>query len=241
MSKQFAAILAAIVLVFVGALIINNNGNSSSKDTSKIAASSHTRSSTSTGVTLVEYADFQCPYCEQYFPTLEAVYQEYKDQITFQFRNFPLPNAHKNAFAAARAAEAASLKGKFWEMHDALYNPANWQVWTQANDPTVYFNQYATAIGLNAATFKTDYASSRVNDQVNADMAAGTKLGVQGTPSFFLDGKQVTIANDKAAFDKVIKAEIAKKSPQQAKPAAETTTVPPTADTTAPDATTTSN
>jgi protein-disulfide isomerase len=240
MSKQFAGVLAAIVLIFVGILLITGHKDKA-KTTNKAASSSlsnHVQGSTASGVTLTEYGDFQCPYCEQYEPTFEAIVAQFKDQIQIQFRNFPLVNVHQNAFAAARATEAASLQNKFWEMHDALYNPSNWQVWTTATDPTTYFRQYASELGLNATKFKADYASSQVNDLVNADIAEGTRLGVQGTPTFFIDGKKVTITNDKAAFEKIIKAEIAKKAPKTTT----TTTAPPRTDTTAPaDPTTSGN
>lgn len=247
MSKQFAVVLAAIVILFAGIVALSNhktqsktaNQSKANSKNSSATLSNHVQGSSSTGVTLVEYADYQCPYCEQYQPTLNAVTSEFKDQIQFQFRNFPLVNVHQNAFAAARAAEAASLQGKFWEMHDALYVPTNWQSWTVATDPTTFFSQYAKQLGLNVKQFRTDFASSDVNDVINADEAKGTQLGVQGTPTFFLDGKMVTIANSVPAFQKIIKAEIAKK--QAAKPAASPATdsmVPNTPDSAAPTATT---
>ena len=213
MSKQFAIILAAIVVLFVGIFALNNHGTKSKTATKNSSGtlSNHISGSPSTGVTLVEYGDYQCPYCEQYQPTLNAVTSEFKDQIQFQFRNFPLVNVHQNAFAAARAAEAAALQGKFWEMHDALYIPSDWQSWTVATDPTTFFSQYAKQLGLNVKQFKTDFASSAVNDIINADEAKGTELGVQGTPTFFLDGKMITIPNNVPAFEKIIKTEIAKK------------------------------
>jgi len=215
MSKQFAAILAVIILAFGGIILISSHKSSSSSNskTSTTTATNHVMGSTSTGVRLVEYGDFECPYCEQYYPTVKAVTTEFKDQIEFQFRNFPLVNVHQNAFAGARAAEAAALQGKYWEMHDALYEPSNWQVWSTSNNPTVQFKQYAAMLGLNAAKFASDFASTKVNDTVRADMDEGNRLNIQGTPTFFLDGKQVTVANDQAAFEKVIKAEIAKKAP----------------------------
>ena len=243
MSKQFAIILAAIVVLFVGIFALNNHGTKSKTATKNSfgTLSNHILGSPSTGVTLVEYGDYQCPYCEQYQPTLNAVTNEFKDQIQFQFRNFPLVNVHQNAFAAARAAEAAALQGKFWEMHDALYVPADWQSWTVATDPTTFFSQYAKQLGLNVKQFKTDFASSAVNDIINADEAKGTELGVQGTPTFFLDGKMITIPNSVPAFEKIIKTEIAKKQAATkpvSTPAATDSMVPNTPNSAAPTATT---
>jgi protein-disulfide isomerase len=215
MSKQFAALLAAIVLVFVGIFVFtgHKSSTSSSAKSNPSTLTQHIEGSPSSGVTLVEYGDFECPFCEEYFPTVRSVTTEFKDQIQFQFRNFPLVNIHQNAFAAARAGEAAAQQNKFFPMFNALYDSGNWQVWSTATDPTPYFSQFAQQLGLNVTQFKADYGSSKVNDLVRADMAEGTKLNIQGTPTFFLDGKMVTIPNNIAAFEKVIKAEIAKKAP----------------------------
>jgi protein-disulfide isomerase len=166
------------------------------------------------GVTLVEYGDYQCPFCEAYYPTVKQVEQLYDADIHFQFRNFPLTSLHQNAFAAARTAEAAGLQNKFWEMHDALYEAGNWQLWSESRNPTDFFNRLAGQLGLNVTQFKQDYASDKVNKLINADLAEGRKLGVTGTPSFFIDGKKVDINNDLASFKKIIDAEIAKKKTQ---------------------------
>ncbi len=214
MSKQFWGVIVVVILIFVGifALSGNKSSDSSGKSGSSGKPTQHVEGLGKSGVTLVEYGDYECPFCGEYFPTVKQVQTEFNDQIFFQFRNFPLVSIHQNAFAAARAAEAAGLQNKFWEMHDALYEEQ--QQWSGASDPTTDFNQYATALGLNLAKFKTDYASSQVNDLINADTAAGTKLKIQGTPTFFLDGKQVQVGNTAAAFETLIKAEIAKKAGQ---------------------------
>ncbi len=232
MSKQFAAVLAAIVLLFVIIFAIagHKDSKTSGSKSSSATLTNHIEGSKSTGVILVEYGDYECPYCEQFAPTVQAVVAEFKDQIQFQFRNFPLVNVHQNAFAGARAAEAAGLEGKFWEMHDQLYDQGNWQVWSTANDPTPFFKQFAQHIGLNATTFATDFASSKVNDLINADMSEGSRLKIQGTPAFFLDGKAVTINNTVAAFEKVIKAEIAKKAPAATPPTSSDSTAAPAPD-----------
>lgn len=216
MSKQFLAVIAAVVILFAGlAFFTNKSDKTNNAKSTSSTLTEHKKGAGTTGVTLVEYADYECPYCEQYYPTVKQVVDSYGDKITYQFRNFPLTNAHPNAFAAARAAEAAGLQGddKFWAMHDALYDPSNWQNWTVSQNPNTFFNQYAEKIGLNVATFKTDFASQKVNDLVNGDLNQAYKLNLQGTPSFFVDGKQVDIANNPDAFKKVIDAEIKKKQP----------------------------
>lgn len=213
MSKQFWAIIAVILLIFVGIFAVSSNkDNNTATKSSGAQATSHVIGAGATGVTLLEYGDYQCPYCEQYSPTVQQVREFYGDKIKFQFRNFPLSNVHPNAFAAARAAEAAGLQNKFWEMHDALYQSTNWQVWTAVSDPTDLFNQYAQQLGLNVTQFKSDFGSSKVNNLINADLAAGKKAGVSGTPAFFVNGTKTEIANSLDAFKKVIDAEIAKQA-----------------------------
>lgn len=215
MSKQFLAVLAAIVIVFVGIFALsggNKTSDNSSKTSSKGTPTEHIQGKGETGVILVEYGDYQCPYCQQYYQTVKDVQAQFNNEIKFQFRNYPLTNLHPNAFAAARAAEAAAEQDKFWEMHDALYENVNWQAWTNAKDPLPYFNQFAADLKLDSARFKKDFASSKVNNRINADMAAGAKLDITGTPSFFLNGKKTEIGNSVASFEKVIKEAIDKKA-----------------------------
>jgi protein-disulfide isomerase len=204
MSKQFWGVIVVIILIFVGIFAFGGNKTAV---TGKV--SSHVEGKGTTGVTLVEYGDYQCPYCGQYYPILKQVQAEYGDRIHFQFRNFPLTSVHPNAFAGARAAEAAALQGKFWEMHDLLYENQN--QWSVATDPTNSFKQYAVQLKLNVNKFTTDYVSDEVNGTINADMAKGNALGITGTPTFFLDGKQIQVSQSLKEFEKVLNAEISKK------------------------------
>src|ERR1700722_14407961 len=119
MSKSFWIVVAVIVAVLIGVFAFTAGGNNN--NSSKLTATEHIEGEGKDGVTLVEYGDYQCPYCGEYYTTVKQVVAEYFDQITFQFRNFPLTSLHPNAFAGARAAEAAGLMGKYWQMHDLLY------------------------------------------------------------------------------------------------------------------------
>lgn len=210
MSKQFLAILAAVIIVLIGVFALTGNKSSNDSKSASGTPTNHVQGEGKSGVTLVEYGDYECPYCGEYYPIVKQVQAEFNDQITFQFRNFPLTSIHQNAFAAARAAEAAGLQDKFWQMHDALYQNQN--QWAQASNPTQYFNQYAQQIGLNDTQFKKDYPSTKVNDLINADMAAGNKLGINATPTFLLDGKQINVSASASSFETQIKDAIAKKS-----------------------------
>ncbi len=225
MSKQFLAIVAVIILVFVGIFALSNH-KSTTGNGSTSGLTNHVEGLGKDNVTLVEYGDYQCPYCGAAFSAVKQAQSEFNQQMTFQFRNFPLVSLHQNAFASARAAEAAGLQNKYWEMHDILYeqNQVYYNsgqkigTWINASDPTTDFAQYAQQIGLNVAKFKTDYASSKVNDYINADMNQGTKLGVNSTPAFYLDGKPISFTSyTLSAFEKVINAELAKKTASPAK------------------------
>lgn len=219
MSKSFLGVIVIIILIFVGIFAFSGNKAKGSSGSSN-SATNHVEGQGKDGITLVEYGDYQCPYCGQYYPVVQQVQAEFNTQMTFQFRNFPLTSLHPNAFAGARAAEAAGLQGKFWQMHDLLYNqneayynggePPN--SWIGATDPTPYFNIDAQQLGLNVSQFEKDYASDTVNNLITADQAAGNKLGVDATPTFYLDGKQINVGESASAFESLINAEIAKKA-----------------------------
>lgn len=195
MDKRFLAILAGIALIFIGILVFAGGSNQGSKDGGSTASNqptNHIYGSGAKKVTLTEYGDFQCPACYAYYPIVSQVVEQYKNDIFFQFRNLPLVQIHPNAFAAARAAEAASHQGKFWEMYSKLYDPANWETWTKSQRPKPIFETYAKDIGLNMEQFNSDYASTKVNDAINADLAAFDKTKAEkSTPTFFINGKHV--------------------------------------------------
>jgi protein-disulfide isomerase len=215
-SKQFLAIIAIVIVVLGGVFFFTNkNSDSTSKSSSNASATNHVEGSTSSGVTLVEYGDYECPYCGAYYPYVKQAVAAYADKIQFQFRNLPLTSLHKNAYVGARAAEAAALQNKFWEMHDKLYesqDPQGATGWVASSDPlNKYFVGYAQDLGLDVAKFKTDYASSAVNGSIQADEAAFKKTGLEeSTPTFILDGKHVqpgySVKDFTDAFDAAIKA-----------------------------------
>jgi protein-disulfide isomerase len=216
MDKRFLGVLVAIVVVLIGVFAITNHKNASSPAGPSATLTNHVEGQGKSGVKLIEYGDYECPACYQYYPVVKQIYSKYSTQITFQFRNFPLTSLHKNAFAGARAAEAADLQGKFWQMHDVLYDnqdPNGQQGWVASNDPLSYFTQFATSLGLNVTKFKTDYVSSYVNDRINKDESEAFSLNFSGTPSFVLDGQPITNpAPTIDAFSKIIDKAIASKA-----------------------------
>ncbi len=212
MKSRFSLILIACVVIFGGILFFSKKDASAptGSDGKAIQASSHTRGSDSTGVVLTEYGDFQCPACGGFYPIVEEVVKKYEDKITFQFRNFPLRQIHPNAMLAHRSAEAASNQGKFWEMYNALYSTQD--SWSSLQDPSSTFRSYAESLKLDMTKFDADQKGQAVNDIINADLAEGQKLGVTGTPTFFIDGKKIENPRDAAGFGKLIDEAIAAKS-----------------------------
>ncbi len=206
MNKGFWGILGGIVVIF-GLFVIfahHSNGSSSSGTPSQ-----NIEGLGKANVKLVEYGDYECPYCEEYASVVSQVVSDEFNNITFQFINYPLTSIHPNAFPGARAAQAAGLMGKFWQMHDALYNPSNWSQWSTSNNPMPYFQTYASQLGLNVKTFINKYNSNQVNNMIEADIALGKKINIQGTPTFYLDGKQIQVSPQVSAFEKLINAAIA--------------------------------
>ena len=215
MSKRFLLILAALVVLFGGFLFFSKNkqtANAPGGNNGSSQVSNHTQGDGKKGVTLIEYGDYQCPACGAYFPVLLQVQQKYGNDITFQFRNFPLVQIHQNAMAAARAAEAADKQGKFWQMHDTLYQQQ--KSWESAGNASVIMEDFATQLGLNVDKFKQDFNSSAIADTINADTKAAQAIGATGTPTFVLNGKKLDSLPERSleAFSKLVDAAISQAS-----------------------------
>ncbi len=168
-----------------------------------ITASDHIRGPVNPQVTIIEYSDFQCPACEAYYPVVTQLLADSTTTIDLVYRHFPLPQ-HANAMPSAIASEAASVQGKFWEMYDLLFT--NHADWTELSDPTPVFVKYATQIGLNVSQFKADLASSTLTDRINANKDEGIGLGIDATPTFFVNGKAIVNPQGYDAFQAVIDA-----------------------------------
>jgi protein-disulfide isomerase len=144
-------------------------------------------------VTLVEYSDFQCPACAAFYPIIKQAMAEasLKDKIRLVYRNFPLSSIHKNAQLAAQAGQAAALQGKFWQMHDKLFEgQKKWQGMSSQGAQST-FREYAQSIGLDVSRWERDQKSSSVASKVKADYDGGIAAGVDSTPTFFVNGKRM--------------------------------------------------
>ncbi len=188
-GKGFWIILAVIIVGFFGFVMFNKGESSDSSGSVSAQGSSNYYGKEDSLVTITEFVDFQCEACYAYYPYVKQVKELYKDKVRFQVRNFPITSGHQFAFQAARAAEAAARQGKFWEMHDKMFEGQ--KVWERTPNPQTYFDQYAEAIGLDMEKYRTDRDSSEVAAVINKDLADVKELGGTGTPTFAINGKKV--------------------------------------------------
>jgi protein-disulfide isomerase len=151
-------------------------------------------------VTIVEFSDFQCPFCAQVEPTIKKILAEYKGQVRVVWRDLPLA-FHANAKPAAIAARAANQQGKFWPMHDILLK-------NQENLDAADLEKYAKAIGLNMTKFKAALQDKKLQDAVEADAAMADRIGARGTPSFYVNGKFLSGAQPLETFKSKIDEEL---------------------------------
>jgi len=220
MSGKGWIIFVAICVVLFGGLVIwsgRDRVDVSGVDTEKIQPASdgsgqiadHVYGNPDAKVVLIEYGDFQCPGCGSAHPIVKTVTEKYKDDVAFVYRNFPLTNIHPNARAAAASAEAAGKLGKYWQVHNALFeNQSAWSNASTSERGNVFAN-FATQAGLKKEQFTAtlNSESANINKKINFDIALGRKLNVTGTPTFYLNGKKLD--NEKygseEALDKTIR------------------------------------
>ena len=141
----------------------------------------HTQGPATAGVTLVQYGDYECPYTRRSTWVVQVLQQELGDQLRFVYRNFPLTEIHPHALHAAFAAEAAAAQGKFWEMHDYIFHHQH--TLTDAD-----LAQFAEAVGLDPQQYTHDMTEQRALARIEEDVESGERSGVQGTPTFFING-----------------------------------------------------
>jgi protein-disulfide isomerase len=148
-----------------------------------VGLSDHVLGPADARITLVEYGDYECPFCGQAHPIVKALPRELGDDLRFVFRHFPLAQAHPHATRAAQAAEAAGLQDRFWEMHDLLYENQD-----RLDEPRLRL--YAERLGLDLEQFDRDIDSEEVAAKVRSDFLSGARSGVNGTPTFFVNGER---------------------------------------------------
>ncbi|HMB79781.1 MAG TPA: thioredoxin domain-containing protein [Vicinamibacterales bacterium] len=166
-------------------------------------ANSPSKGSATAPIEMIEFSDFQCPFCLRADPTVQQVLSTYGDRIRFVYRHYPLPN-HPFARPAAEAAACANEQGKFWPFHDRLFASPS-----KLSDAD--FKQYATDLGLNTAQFNSCVDTHKLKAQVDKDVKDGEEAGVNGTPAFFINGRMISGAQPFEVFKKLIDDELARK------------------------------
>ena len=198
MTRTKWIIFIVIALSILGLLVFTSKKNNTSTfngDPAKMITegpiADHIFGSNAGKVTLIEFADFQCPGCESVYPMIKQIKERYKADLTFIFRNMPLTTIHPNALAAATAAEAAGLQGKFYEYHNLLYdNQSAWKDATGSNR-TNAFESYAQGLGLDLNKFRADLSSAQITDKINRDRSTASRFSVTSTPTLILNGQKV--------------------------------------------------
>jgi len=193
-TKPIAVIVVAVVLAAVVAVYLSKQSSPSS-DTTKTAnfeanpGGGHIRGKASAPVTLVEFGDYQCPSCGYYYPMVEELLRRYPDKVKLEFHHYPLIQMHAHALSAAMAAEAAGDQGKYWEMHDKLYQ--HQKEWSNMPNPEAQFLAYAGELGLNANKFMQSLKSPDIEKRILEDIKRGSDAKVEGTPTFYINGRSL--------------------------------------------------
>ena len=207
---KFLGSVGAIIVLLFGYYFYAMSSNPTAGEPVEITLSQtdHVRGAKDGKLTLIEFGDFQCPACGAYEPIVRQVLADNKAVLKFSFRHFPLTQIHRNALLAAKASEAASQQGKFWEMHDILYDKQD--EWSKGLNARDYFLTYATTLGLNTVNFTQDMESKAVEEKILAEYKEGVTLGIQGTPTFFINGKMIESPRNLEAFNALIKSAVTK-------------------------------
>lgn len=199
--------LVAVVIVGIIGIVVSRQPQIPPEQALMVTENDHVRGEKEAPVTLMEFKDFQCPGCAGYAPLVSQLEKEFAGKVRVVYRHFPLISLHPNALLAAQAAEAAALQGKFWEMHDLLFQKQ--QEWASVRSPLSLFQGYASTIGLDVAEFDSDIASQEVQDAVREDLRTAQSLGLTGTPTFFINGARIEAPSDYQAFKTLLEQAVA--------------------------------
>jgi protein-disulfide isomerase len=198
------AIVGLIVWIASG---VKSDTASTAKPALALQGDDHVRGAANPKVVLLEYGDFQCPACGAIEPLVQQLLAAYPNDLAVAYRNFPLRSIHPNADFGARVAEAASLQGKFWEMHDQLY--ANQGLWSGSSAPDTVVRQFGINLGLDVNKLASDWASAGVKNAVDSDYNGAVALGLNATPTFFLNGQKIeNIPGNLEGFKKLIDSQL---------------------------------
>lgn len=196
-------VIAALIIIFI---LARGRGGAPAGDTTKAQADDWVKGGARAGVTLIEYGDFQCPACRSYASVVKQLQEMFPDELRIIYRHFPLTQIHRHALPAARAAEAAGAQGKFWEMHDLLFEKQG--LWSNESRVDEIFLDYAKSLELDEDKFKADYDSPAVRDRIQAQLTGANALGLNSTPSFLLNGQKLQNPRSFDEFKTLIEAAV---------------------------------
>lgn len=214
MPRTKPLLVIVIAVLFAGGVAVylsrDRSTSESAGDTALTPAASsgpvHVRGRADAPVTLMEFGDYQCPSCGYYHPIVTEVLRRYPEKVKFEFHHFPLIQIHANAMPAALAAEAAGEQGKFWEMHDLLFEHQN--DWSRNPNPEAAFIAMAIQLGLNSNQFQQAMKSPQARDKILADVTRGRDANIEGTPTFFVNGRMVDNLASVDEFARVIDSQL---------------------------------
>jgi len=220
-NKVFITVALATLAVIVGGIFLMGGGSSPQTNSAAVNSSilvptgvyetsgfidgAYLAASSSATVTLVEFGDYECPACAVYAPFVKQVLTEFPGKVNYVFRNYPLPQ-HKNGSISSYAVEAAGIQGKYWEMQEKVYATQN--DWVKSSDPTSLFVEYAKNLELNTDQFLSDMGSQKVKDIVQRDTNDGNTVRLSETPTFYINGKKVTLSGDPNQLKNLIRTEL---------------------------------
>lgn len=191
-------VVSCVILIAIGTALLTKSSQTLDRS-SLLPADTAIKGSADAKVYLVEFSDFQCPACKSYQPVIDQLMEKYKDRVVFGYRHFPLPQ-HLYAIKAAEAAEAAGEQGKFWEMYKYLFDNQ-----TALNDQLIL--ESGKPVGLDEQQYQQSLNSGKFKDKVTRDLTDGKNLGVNSTPTFFLNGQKLNL-NSFADLERAIEREI---------------------------------
>ncbi len=193
-SSKSVIFWAVVLIILVGSVLAvasgsgGDEGNNNAAATSEINESEWTKGTPGSKVEIVEYSDFQCPACRGFERIINPIVSEFSNHVYFAYRHFPLKSIHPNATLSARAAEAAGIQGKFWEMHDKLFEGQSAWEKQPSEEAKKIFITYATELELDLAAFEADIDSGKLIDKVEDAYNHAVEVGVTYTPSIFVNG-----------------------------------------------------
>ena len=204
LKNWFIGLLVVIGLFFGGYKLWQwiNTPTEIPQDILEIKSTDWIKGNLDAKLTLIEYADFRCPACAAYSADAKKLVEEFPQDLRYVFRHFPLVSLHEDAIDIARAAEAAGVQGKFWEMHDLIFQRQS--EWEGDRNPVDKFISFAKELELDEEKYRQDLNNKELNIKINDDLASANQLRLDATPTFFLNGERMNTPRDYDEFKSLI-------------------------------------